>query len=154
VLARCIARRSVAAEPTRRPVVVRPAAAHLRRVLDAGSWVLLEELLARSVGDTESSVTTASIRDLAGSLGVAKDTIGRDVARLRSHGLLTVAQSRAGDGVFSSTSYRISVPADMFDLTADAMPAAVADVCAATPASRSAKRSHAVDDSQLSLLDV
>lgn len=144
----------MAAEPTRRPVIVRPASAHLRRVLDAGTWVLLEELLARSVGDTESSATTASIRDLAGSLGVAKDTIGRAVARLRSHGLLTVEQSRAGDGVFASTTYRISVPADMFDLTADTMPAAVPDVCIAAPEKRAAKRSHLVDDWQLSLLDV
>ncbi len=111
----------MAAERTRRPVVVRPAAAHLRRVLHAGSWVLLEELLARSTGDADLSVATASIRDLATSLGVAKDTIGRAVTRLRDHGLLTVEQTRGGDGVFASTTYSLSVPADMFDLSVDVM---------------------------------
>ena len=119
----------MAAEVVRRPVVVRLAAAHLRSVLDAGSWVLLEELLARSTGDADVSIATASIRDLAASLGVAKDTIGRAVDRLREHGLLTIEQSRTGDGAFASTTYRVSVPPDMFDLTADIAPIATLTVC-------------------------
>ncbi len=144
----------MAAEPTRRPVVVRPAAAHLRRVLDAGSWMLLEELLARSTGDADLSVATASTRDLAASLGVAKDTVGRAVNRLRHHGLLTIEQSRSGYGGFSSTTYRISVPAAMFGLTAELPPVAAPAGCTPAPAKRSVKRTHPADDSQLSLLDV
>lgn len=144
----------MAAEPSRRPVVVRPAAAHLRRALGAGSWVLLEELLARATGDADLSLATASIRDLAASLGVAKDTISRAVNRLRDHGLLTIEQSRAGDGVFASTTYRVSVPADMFDLIVDVMPVATPTTCTAAPAKRLVRRTHLADDSQLSLLDV
>ena len=50
-------RRTLVAETGRRTVVVRPAAGHLRRVLGATSWVLLEELLARSIGNAGLSVT-------------------------------------------------------------------------------------------------
>ena len=96
--------------------MVRPAAAHLRRALDSTAWVLLEELLSRSTGDADGSVTTASIRSLAASLGVAKDTVGRAVARLREFGLLDIVQDRnPTSGVFASTMYRITVPARVSD---------------------------------------
>lgn len=145
----------MAAEPARRPVVLRPAAAHLRRVLDAGSWVLLEELLSRSVGEADASTTTASIRDLAGSLGVSKNTVGRAVDRLRSLGLLTIEQTRTDDGVFASTTYRVSVPSDMFDLTCEPSSPVVAPVATHVDATkRRTKRAHPTSDSQLSLLDV
>lgn len=93
--------------------MVRLAAAHLRRALDAMSWVVLEELLARSTGDPDKPVTTASVRSLATSLGVAKDTVGRAVAHLRDFGVLYIVQDRSTTSeVFASTRYRITVPAD------------------------------------------
>jgi DNA-binding transcriptional MocR family regulator len=142
--------RSVA-ETCRRTVVVRPPAGHLRRVLGATSWVLLEELLARSIGNAELSVTTASIRSLAESLGVAKDTVGRAVTVLRSVGLLTVVQHRTVAGVFGATTYRITVPADMFSF--EIVPTAVAP--AGLAIARPVKRTHrAASDSQLSFTDI
>lgn len=144
-------RRTLVAETGRRTVVVRPAAGHLRRVLGATSWVLLEELLARSIGNAGLSVTTASIRSLAESLGVAKDTVGRAVTVLRSVGVLTVVQHRTVAGVFGSTTYRITVPADMFSF--EVVPSAVAP--AGLVIARPVKRSHrAVSDSQLSFTDI
>lgn len=144
-------RRTLVAETGRRTVVVRPAAGHLRRVLGATSWVLLEELLARSIGNAGLSVTKASIRSLAESLGVAKDTVGRAVTVLRSAGVLTVVQHRTVAGVFGSTTYRITVPADMFSF--EIVPTAV------TPAGQTiaqpVKRTHrAASNSQLSFTDI
>ena len=140
-------------DPPVRAVVVRPEAAHLRRVLDASSWVVLEELLARSTGDATVSVTTASIRQLAESLGVAKDTIGRAVTRLRELGLIDYVQDRdATSGVFASTTYRITVPADMFSF--DTAPATIVST-PIEPAARHRTRARTPQShAQLSLLDV
>ena len=144
-------RRTLVAETGRRTVVVRPAAGHLRRVLGATSWVLLEELLARSIGDAELSVTTASIRGLAESLGVAKDTVGRAVTVLRAFGLLTVVQDRTVAGVFGSTMYRITVPADMFSF--EIVP--TAETPAGQAIARQVKRAQrSASDSQLSFTDI
>jgi hypothetical protein len=100
----------------RRPVVVLPAAEHLRRSLGLASWAVLEELLAVSAGDASSSIADTSVRAIAASLGVAKDTVARAFVRLRQVGLVVVEQRRTGDGVFGSCTYTVSVPSDMFDL--------------------------------------
>ena len=115
--------------------------------------MLLEELLSRSAGDADESVTAASIRSLATSLGVANDTVGRALARLREFGLLDIVQDRnSTSGVFASTTYRITVPADMFSF--ETAPVTIASTPVA-PAHRHPKRTRtSLSGAQLSLLDV
>ncbi len=112
-------------DPTRRSFVVLPAAGHLQRALGPATWVVLETLLTRSTGSTEESTVTVSIRDLAADVAMSKDTITRGVGQLRRVGLLDVVRSRTEAGTFGATEYRLTVPADMFDLGQPADEAAV-----------------------------
>ena len=97
------------AEARTRSVVVGAAASELRRTLGPTSWMVLEELI-RSTGPADSCVACVSVRALAGSLGLAKDTAGRAIRRLRNAGLVTVAQQRTDGGVFDIGTYLIAVP--------------------------------------------
>ncbi len=98
-------------------VVVGAAASELRRALGPTSWMVLEELLLRSTGPAEACVAQVSVRALAASLGLSKDTVGRAIRRLRYAGLVTVAQQRTDGGVFDAGIYRIAVP-DCITVTA------------------------------------
>ena len=91
-------------------VVVGAAAGELRRALGPTSWVVLEELLLCSTGPAEACVAQVSVRALAASLGLAKDTVGRAIRRLRSAGLVTVVQQRTDAGIFDAGTYLIAVP--------------------------------------------
>ena len=97
-------------ESTLRSVVVGAAASELRRDLGPASWMVLEELLLRSTGPADACVARVSIRALAASLGLAKDTVGRAIRRLRSAGLVTVLQPRTDAGIFDTGTYLIAVP--------------------------------------------
>jgi len=79
--------------------------------------MVLEELLIRSTGPTDSCVACVSVRALARSLGLTKDTVGRAIRRLRYAGLVTVAQQRTDAGVFDTGTYLIAVP-ECISLTA------------------------------------
>ena len=98
------------AEASARSVVVHPASDELRRALGPTSWVVLEELLLRSHGTTHEWVACVSVRSLAASLGLAKDTVARAIRRLRDAGLVTVAQRRTNAGVFATGTYLIALP--------------------------------------------
>ena len=91
-------------------VVVGAASSDLRRALGPTSWVVLEELLLRSSGTADECVACVSVRSLAASLGVAKDTVARAIRRLRDAGLVTVAQRRTNAGVFDTGTYLIALP--------------------------------------------
>ncbi len=93
-----------------RSVVVGAASSELRRALGPTSWVVLEELLLRSHGTNEECVARVSVRSLAASLGLAKDTAARAIGRLRDAGLVTVAQQRTEAGIFDTGSYVIAIP--------------------------------------------
>ena len=93
-----------------RSVVVGAAASELRRALGPTSWMVLEELLLRSTGPADECVARVSVRALAASLGLAKDTVARAIRRLRDAGLVTVAQQRTVAGIFDTGTYRIAVP--------------------------------------------
>ena len=73
----------MAAEPTRRAIVVGPKAHELRRFVGSASWAVLEEMMQVATGPSDRLVAEVSIRSLAASLGVAKDTVARAVRRLR-----------------------------------------------------------------------
>lgn len=66
--------------------------------------------MQRSTGDGDHIVAQVSIRSLASSLGLAKDTVNRAVRRLRDLGVIHAEQPRSDSGVFQSGSYRLDVP--------------------------------------------
>ena len=98
------------ADPTRRTIVLGPQAHELRSYVGSTAWVVLEEMMQRSTGDGEQVVAQVSIRSLASSLGLAKDTVTRAVRRLRDLGVIQAEQRRADSGVFQTGFYRLDVP--------------------------------------------
>ena len=119
------------ADPLRRTIMLGPAAHELRRHVGPTAWVVLEEMLQRSTGDDGHVVAQVSIRALASSLGLAKDTATRAVGRLRDLGVIDAAQGRSRSGVFEAGSYRLAVPAVCLS------PAGPSQPCALSPAPRS-----------------
>jgi len=97
------------AEPVMRSVVVGEAASELRRALGPTSWVVFEELLLRSSGTSDDCVACVSVRAVAASLGLGKDTAARAIRRLRDSGIVTVAQARTDTGVFDTGTYVIAL---------------------------------------------
>ena len=126
------------AEASVRFVVVGAASSDLRRALGPTSWVVLEELLLRSSGASNECVARVSVRALAASLGLAKDTAARAIRRLRNAGLVTAAQERTNAGIFDIAAYRITVP--------DGIELAASNPAAPEPRARIGRR----DFSQLS----
>jgi hypothetical protein len=98
------------AESASTSVVVGGAARELRYALGPTSWMVLEELLLCSTGPADGCVASVSVRALAASLGLAKDTVGRAIRRLRCAGLVSVAQQRTVAGIFDTGTYLIAVP--------------------------------------------
>lgn len=98
------------AEPARRTIVLGPRAHELRAYVGSTAWVVLEEMMQRSTGDGDQVVAEVSIRSLASSLGLAKDTVARAVRRLRDLGVIQAEQRRSDSGVFQTGSYRLDVP--------------------------------------------
>lgn len=96
-------------EPARRSVVIGPASTELCRSVGPTSWAALVEMAQRSTGE-DVMVTQVSIRDLASSLGLAKDTVARAVRRLRDARLVASDQTRSSAGVFDVGAYRLAVP--------------------------------------------
>jgi DNA-binding transcriptional MocR family regulator len=96
---------------TRRTIVLGPAAHELRRHVGPTAWVVLEEMLQRSSTDGDEVVAEVSVRALAASLELAKDTVARAIRRLRELGAIEATQARASCGSFDAGSYRITVPA-------------------------------------------
>jgi hypothetical protein len=97
------------------PVLVGPAAASLRRILPASAWVALEALVAGSHAGTGGRVVEIGVRDLAVEMGASKNTAQRALAALTRAGLLAPEHTRAGDGTFRPTRYRLRLPADVLD---------------------------------------
>jgi len=127
------------AEASVRSIVVGAASRELRRALGPTCWVVLEELLLRSSGTADECVACVSVRSLAASLGLAKDTVARAIRRLRDSGLVTVAQQRTDAGIFGTGTYVV------------ALPAGVTLVALATTAPQPRARVGRRDSSQLSL---
>ena len=125
------------ADPIRRTIKLGPAAHELRRHVGPTTWVVLEEMLQRSTGDDDHVVAQVSIRSLASSLGLAKDTVTRAVGRLRDLGVIDASQARARSGVFEAGSYRLAVPAVCLSPAGPSQPSALSPAprpcCAAPP---------------------
>lgn len=91
-------------------VVVTGEASELRRRLGPTAWVVFEELLLASTGPETGCGASVSVRSLAASLGLAKDTVARALVRLRAAGLVAVTQSRSTGGVFAAANYELQIP--------------------------------------------
>jgi DNA-binding transcriptional MocR family regulator len=113
----------VSTEQAPRALLVGPSSTALRRRLGPTAWMVLEEIALRSTVVGERRVARVSIRTLAGSLGMAKDTVARAVRRLRSAGVVTGVQQRNASGVFDTGVYVITVdPAILAVKTPSAQP--------------------------------
>ena len=98
------------ADLTRRTILLGPRAHELRVYVGSTAWAVLEEMMQCSTGDGDHVVAQVSIRSLAASLGLAKDTVARAVRRLRDLGVIQAEQPRFDSGVFQTGSYRLDVP--------------------------------------------
>jgi DNA-binding transcriptional MocR family regulator len=113
------------AEVIRRTIVLGPAAHELRRHVGPTAWVVLEEMLQRSTGDGDEVVAEVSVRALAASLELAKDTVARAMRRLRELRAIEATQARASCGSFDAGSYRITVPAVCLSPAGPSQPSAL-----------------------------
>lgn len=128
-------------------IVVFPAAAELRRAAGPTAWVVLEELLAHSTGDDGDLVVVALVRSIAATVGIAKDTAARALARLRRLGLIEHTQDRSATGVFAAATYRFVIPTGTVAVEQSLTRTA------ATRATHQSSRPTVVSSSQLSLLE-
>lgn len=88
---------------------VSPEARTVRRQLGPVAWAVLEDALCDVDMDASGRLTArTSVRRVAASLGVSKDTAARALTRLLELGLLIRhGGARAGDGTFSTGSYEV-----------------------------------------------
>ena len=132
------------ADPTRRTIVLGTKAHELRAYVGPTAWAVLEEMMQRSAGHGDHVIAQVSIRSLASSLSLAKDTVNRAVRRLRDLGVIAAVQARSESGAFEAGSYRLAVPVACISVVCPSQPSVASS--AARPSS--ARRSSG----QLSLL--
>lgn len=125
------------ADPTRRTIVLGSKAHELRAYVGSTAWAVLEEMMQRSTGDGEQVVAQVSVRSLASSLGLAKDTVGRAVRRLRNLGVIVAVQARSESGVFEAGSYRLAVPVACISVACPSQPSLALRAARPSPARRS-----------------
>jgi DNA-binding MarR family transcriptional regulator len=90
------------------------AAPDVRRAVGPTAWAVLECLAGSCVDRAGETVSYESVRGIADSLDLAKDTIAGAVRRLSARGLVMYVASRADDGRFGSSHYRLTLPRDLF----------------------------------------
>jgi DNA-binding transcriptional ArsR family regulator len=91
-------------------LVIDAASIELRRRLGPTAWAVFEELLLSSTGPTDRCTASVSVRSLASQLGLSKDTVARALGRLRRAGLVAACQARSTAGIFTTGSYRLTIP--------------------------------------------
>ena len=92
------------ADPTRRTIVLGPRAHELRAYVGSTACVVLEEMMQRSTGAGDHVVAQVSIRSLASSLGLAKESVAGAVRGLGELGVIQAEQRRSDSGVFQTVS--------------------------------------------------
>ena len=132
----------------RPPLTLGPAAPDARRSVGPIAWAVLECLAESCVDREGETVSYESVRGIADSLDLAKDTVARALRRLIAEQFVTYVASRADDGRFSSSRYRLTLPLDLF----------AESIHKSTPAppkpnSHSSRQSTQPRPSQLSLID-
>jgi DNA-binding transcriptional MocR family regulator len=134
--------------PEGRALTLGPAAPTTRRAVGPIAWCVLEHLAETAEHRAGNTVSYESVRSTAGALGFANDTVARALRRLADAGLITYVPSRAVDGRFASSHYRLTLPANV--LIGLPVPTPVAS---ANRSRRSSSRPHPADATQLSLID-
>ncbi len=119
-----------------------------RRSLGPLAWAALEALVADSHPVAEGGVVNTSVRQLAGRLGVAKNTAHRALVALRDAGFLEPHQSRSTSGQFAAGAYRLTVAPSILRPVAEL----VASSASSQPARSRAARRAPSPSRQLSLL--
>ncbi len=122
-------------------MVLGPRAHELRAAVGTTAWSVLEEMMQRSTGDGHHIVARVSIRSLASSLGIAKDTVARAVRRLSDLGVVAAVQTRSDSGVFDAGSYRLAIPAECLSLACLSQPPALSSARPPAVPPSSARRS-------------
>jgi hypothetical protein len=100
----------VCSDASQSVVVLAAEASELRRRLGPTAWVVLEEMLLASRLAADGRVAQVSVRSLARSVGIAKNTAARAIGRLHEAGVVAPVQSRTPSGVFDTGCYVIAVP--------------------------------------------
>jgi predicted ArsR family transcriptional regulator len=116
----------------------------VRRTVGPVAWSVLEVLAEHGRADLGGTVSRKSVRDLAGELGLANDTVARALRRLADASLVVHESDRASTGRFGAGRYVLTVPSDVF---VDAG----ASVCHSVAAAGSRRRPRPVGE-QLALL--
>ena len=94
-------------------VALGPHADAVRREVGPIAWSCLEVAVAASHATATGAVAMISVRTLADTLAVSKDTAARAVLVLRRAGLVSPIQPRTRAGAFARGSYQLHVPADV-----------------------------------------
>lgn len=93
-------------------VVVGPDCAATRQALDPTAWLVLEELVLNGGAVTGGTtvVVATSVRELAGRLGLSKDTVAAALRRLAGWGVVGREDERdRGSGRFGHSRYVIDL---------------------------------------------
>lgn len=91
------------------------AAPWVRRNVGPIAWAVLEALSERAVFDGTSTVSYRSVRDVAGDLHLANDTVARALRRLGDLGYLHHEAERSTTGRFGAGRYVLTLPPDVFE---------------------------------------
>jgi DNA-binding transcriptional MocR family regulator len=75
---------------------------------------VLECLAANAVEHAGETVSHESVRGIADSLGLAKDTVARAIRRLAAEQIVVYVAGRGHDGRFGPSHYRLTLPSDLF----------------------------------------
>ena len=110
-------------------MVIDESSVGLRRDLGPSAWLVLEELLLGSSQNARGRVVSLSVRSLARSLGLAKDTVGRALGRLQGAGLVALLIEDTAVGAGRVSVYRLTVPVTVSVLDATATAPAPAAAC-------------------------
>jgi hypothetical protein len=102
-----------------RSVVLGPLADETRRSLGPLAWAALEALVSDARDVDGVHVANTTVRDLAGRLGVAKNTAHRALLALRESGFVEPLQSRSTSGQFAVGAYRVAVAPSVLRLAAE-----------------------------------
>ena len=84
---------------------------------------MLGAALTEARQTADSLVADVSVRQLASTLGLARDTVARALLVLRRAAIVVPEQTRTGGGAFAAGRYAIHVAADVLALAAEPLPA-------------------------------
>jgi hypothetical protein len=92
-------------------LVVTAGSSPARRMLGPVAWSALEVLVLQARQDAAGALVVAlGVRELAGQLGVGRDAAANALSTLRSFGVISATQQRAGRGRFDGTRHTVLLP--------------------------------------------